>query len=151
MEYGSGRRNKNRGYQQLRVWQQAIDLHKQTCEVLRGFPYTLTKVAAQNIASADSVHRNIAEGYCRRSIKEYLHHLYIALGSLGETVSGFTACHAAQQISEAVYQRLDSSAFELENGLLRLVERLKQKRDSGEWTDSLIVRDTRDWYAVINE
>ena len=43
------------------------------------------------IASADSVHRNIAEGYCRRSIREYIYHLYIALASLGESVSGYNA------------------------------------------------------------
>jgi len=28
-------------------------------------------------------------------------------------------------------------AYKLENGLLKLVERLEQKRESGEWTDHL--------------
>jgi four helix bundle protein len=45
----------------------------------------------QAIASTDSAHRNIAEGYCRRSIREYLNFLNIALGSLGESVSGLYA------------------------------------------------------------
>ncbi|MBD3392692.1 MAG: four helix bundle protein [Chitinivibrionales bacterium] len=31
----------------------------------------------QAIGSVDSVHRNIAEGYCRRSINEYLTYLKI--------------------------------------------------------------------------
>ena len=88
------RRNRNRGYQQLRVWQEAVELYKLTCQAFGKFPYALAKVASQNIASADSVHRNIAEGYCRRSIKEYVQHLYIALGSLGETVSGLAASAA---------------------------------------------------------
>lgn len=136
------RRNRNRGYQQLRVWQEAIELYKNVCPVF-GKPHgALIRVASQNIASADSVHRNIAEGYCRRSIKEYLQHLYIALGSLGETVSGITACHAAGQIWEADFERLDALAFKLENGLLRLVERLEEKRDAREWIDSLIVRES---------
>ena len=77
-------RNKNRGYQQLRVWQDAIDHYVLTCPVFRKFPYDLKRVASQAIASADSVHHNIAEGYCRRSIREYLNFLNIALGSLGE-------------------------------------------------------------------
>ena len=51
------------------------------------------------MASSDSVHRNIAEGYCRRSLREYVQFLYVALGSLGETVSGLHACRKAEQIS----------------------------------------------------
>src|SRR6266850_8528503 len=79
-------RNKNRGYQQLRVWQDAIDYYVLTCPVFRAFPYELKRVASQAIACADSVHSNIAEGYCRRSIREYLQFLNIGLGSLGESV-----------------------------------------------------------------
>ncbi len=79
MKYGSERRNKNRGYQQLHVWQDAIELYRLVCEVFRPFPYELKKVASQNIASVDSVHCNVAEGYCRRSIKEYIQHLYMRL------------------------------------------------------------------------
>ena len=140
-------RNRNRGHQQLRVWQEAIAFYKLSCEAFAGFPFALGKVASQNIASADSVHRNIAEGYCRRSIKEYLQHLYIALGSLGESVSGVMACHGAGQISKETFDVLDNAAFKLENGLLRLVESLERKRESGSWVDSLIVRESNSLYA----
>jgi len=85
------RKNKNRGYQQLRVWQDAIQFYALNCRVFKTFPYELRRVASQAIASSDSVHRNIAEGYCRRSIREYLNYLNIALGSLGESVSGLHA------------------------------------------------------------
>jgi len=84
-------RNKNRGYQQLRVWEDAIDFYVLTCRVFRKFPYDLKRVVSQAIASADSVHRNIAEGYCRRSIREYIQFLYFGLSSLGESVSGLIA------------------------------------------------------------
>ena len=66
------RKNRNRGYKKLTVWNDAIHYYVITCEVFRPFPYDLKRVASQQIASVDSVHRNIAEGYCRRSIKEYL-------------------------------------------------------------------------------
>src|ERR1043166_6059109 len=59
-------KNKNRGYQQLIVWQEAIAKYVQTCRVFRAFPYELKRVASQQIATVDSVHRNIAEGYGRR-------------------------------------------------------------------------------------
>src|SRR5437870_3275773 len=54
-------RNRNRGYQGLRVWCDAQDYYAATCRVFRAFPYELKRVASQQIASADSVHRNIAE------------------------------------------------------------------------------------------
>src|SRR5881296_1586652 len=109
-------RNKNRGYQQLRVWQDAIEYYRLTCGVFRKFPYELKRVASQQIASADSVHRNIAEGYCRRSIREYLNFLNIALGSLGESVSGLFAYAKARQITESDFEKLNSLSFKLENG-----------------------------------
>jgi four helix bundle protein len=68
----SQRRNINRGYRQLIVWQDAIDYYVFTCQIFRPFPYPLRRVASQQIASVDSIHRNIAEGYCRRSVREYL-------------------------------------------------------------------------------
>jgi four helix bundle protein len=59
------RRNKNRGYQKLRVWMDAIEYYKKTWEAFRKLPYEFKRVVSQQIASSDSVHRNIAEGYCR--------------------------------------------------------------------------------------
>lgn len=142
------RRNKNRGYQKLRVWNDAIEYYKQTCRVFRGFHYELRRVASQAIASSDSVHRNIAEGYCRRSIREYLNHLNIALGSLGESVSGLYACRAAEQIKLEDFDQLDGMAYKIENGLLKLVERLEEKEDRGEWIDHLMVKEANTVYDV---
>ena len=140
------RKNKNRGYQQLRVWDDAVEFYKVTCEVFRGWPYELKRVASQSIASADSVHRNIAEGYCRRSIREYLQHLYIALGSLGESVSGIQTYHRTAQIAGEQFTQLDDLAFCLENGLLKLVEALERKEQTGDWVDTLIVKETNAVY-----
>jgi four helix bundle protein len=141
------RKNKNRGYQRLRVWNDAVDYYVRTCKVFRKLPYELRRVAAQAISSSDSVHRNISEGYCRRSIHEYLNFLNIALGSLGESVSGLHACQRAEQITEEDFQDLDELAYKLENGLLKLVATLEQKRTSGEWVDSLMVKESNQIYG----
>jgi len=140
------RRNKNRGYQQLHVWEDAIQLYTSISKVMRAFPYELKRVASQQIASADSVHRNIAEGYCRKSIHEYLNFLNYALGSLGETVSGLHAYRAAGHITKQVFEEADGLAYKLENGLLKLVERLEEKRDQGDWTATLIVKESNELY-----
>jgi hypothetical protein len=127
------RKNKNRGYQKLRVWMEAVEYYRQTCSVFRKFPYNLKRVVSQAIAyrnhlkkvfssdigvesssqvldileyasglilslaltsnenpnfemvSIDSVHRNISEGYCRRSIHEYLRFLYPNVGKVEDT------------------------------------------------------------------
>jgi four helix bundle protein len=141
------RKNKNRGYQKLTVWSDAIEYYAMTQEVFRKFPYELKRIAGQAIASADSVHRNIAEGYCRRSINEYLNFLNIALGSLGESVSGLYAYRKSEQLPFEEFEALDSLAYKLENGLLKLVERLEQKREQGDWIDHLIVKESNAIYG----
>ncbi|WP_009958057.1 four helix bundle protein [Verrucomicrobium spinosum] len=134
------RRNKNRGYQQLLVWQDAIELYGLAYSAVRGWPFELKKLASQAIASSDSVHRNIAEGYCRRTVREYLQHLNIALGSLGETLSGFIAYSRNGQIERSTFEQLDTLIFRLENRLLKLVGALELKRDANDWTETLVVR-----------
>lgn len=142
------RRNRNRGYQQLRVWNDAIEYYTETCLVFRKFPFALKRVVSQAIASVDSVHRNIAEGYCRRSIHEYLNFLNIALGSLGESVSGLHAYRKAGQITEEEFTKLDALAYKLENGLMKLVESLEQKRERGDWIDHLMVKEPNAVYET---
>lgn len=122
---------------QLRVWQDARELYVQTCAAMKGWPFELKKVASQQIASVDSVHPNIAEGYARKSIREYLNFLGIARGSLGESVSGISTYHAAGQLTGSCFEDLDALSFKTENGLLKLIESLERKRDSGAWDDTL--------------
>ncbi len=141
------RKNKNRGYQKLRVWNDAIEYYVKTCQCFPKFRYDLRRVAAQGVASADSVPRNIAEGYCRRSINEYLNFLSIALGSLGESVSGLHAYRKAEQLTEEDFENLDSMAYKLENGLLKLVESLEEKREQGDWIDRLMVKESNAVYG----
>jgi len=143
------RKNRNRGYQKLTVWNDAIEYYVLTCEVFRSFSYELKRVASQQIASVDSVHRNIAEGYCRRSIKEYLNFLNFSLGSLGESVSGLHGYLRAKQISAEQFEKLDALAYKLENGLLKLVEALEEKRDHGDWVDRLVVKESNAIYGSV--
>ena len=80
-------------------------------------------------------------------ICEYLNFLNIALGPLGESVSGLYAYWKSKQIAEEEFEKLDRLAYKLENGLLKLVERLEQKRESGEWTDHLMVKESNAIYG----
>jgi four helix bundle protein len=105
------RENINRGYQKLIVWQDAADLYVLTCTIFRKLQFELRRVGTNQIDSVDSVHRNIAEGYCRRSLKEYLQFLNVALASLGESVSGTHVYRRAEQISETECEEWDVLAY----------------------------------------
>jgi four helix bundle protein len=142
------RKNINRGYQKLIVWQDATELYVLTCKIFRKFQFELRRVASNQIASVDSVHRNIAEGYCRRSINEYLQSLNIALGSLGESVSGTHVYRRAEQISEEEFESWDALAFKLENGMKKLIESLQYKREQHDWEDSFILKESNLAYGV---
>ncbi|MFZ2654906.1 MAG: four helix bundle protein [Victivallales bacterium] len=142
------RKNINRGYRKLIVWTDAIDYYVQTCRIFARFPYELKRVVSQAIASSDSIHRNIAEGYCRRSIKEYLNFLNIAKGSMGESISGLHAYYAAGQLTVEEFNEIDGLAYKLENGLLRLIESLEKKSYEGDWNDSLMIRECNSSYTA---
>ena len=83
------RKNINREFKKLRVWQDAVSPYILAYKLFANFPFELKKVAANAIDAAHSISRNISEGYCRRSLKEYLNHLTIARGSCGE----FHSCY----------------------------------------------------------
>ena len=136
------RKNKNRGISICVFGKMRSRSTSRLVDFFRPEAFEMKRVIGQAIASPDSVHRNIAEGYCRRSIREYIHHLYIAVSSLGESVSGYHAYRKADQLSAENYEILDQQAFKLENGLLRLIESLERKRDSGTWTETLTINES---------
>ncbi|MBN1424360.1 four helix bundle protein [Candidatus Fermentibacteria bacterium] len=141
------RKNINRGYMRLTVWQDASDYYVASCQIFRALSYDLKRVSSQQVASVDSIHRDIAEGYCRRTIREYLQYLNIALASAGESVSGLRVCLKADQIDGEQFESLDRMAFKLENGLIKLIESLQKRQLDGSWDDSFVVRESNAAYA----
>ena len=76
---------KVKNYQELIVWQKAMDLVEEVYVVSKSFPreeiYGLT---SQLRRAAVSIPSNIAEGQGRRTTPDFLRHLSIAYGSLRE-------------------------------------------------------------------
>ena len=121
------RKNINRGFRKLRVWQDSVALYVLACKIFTNFPFEIKKVASNNIDAAHSISRNIAEGYCRRSLK-YLNHLNIALGSCGEFHSCYVSCHNADQIGVDEFEQLDELHYKVENQLIKLISSLQKKQ-----------------------
>ena len=121
----------------MRVWQDAISLYVLSYKMFSKYPFDIKKITSNIIDAAHSISRNIAEGYCRRSIKEYLNHLNIALGSCGELHSGYVSFLKSKQISKEEYEQIDKLHFKVENELIKLIQSLQKKQVSGDWDDRL--------------
>ena len=81
-------KGKGRGLEGFSAYGKALevfDLVAEDVRALRG-KFELTKLLAQQLASADSIAANIEEGYGRGSKKDYSHFLIIARGSAQETL-----------------------------------------------------------------
>lgn len=74
-----------KSYRDLQVWQKAIELVESVYKLTRTFPAEERfGLASQLQRAAVSIPANIAEGYGRSHLGDYLHHLSIGRGSLAE-------------------------------------------------------------------
>ena len=74
-----------RSYRDLNVWKKSIQLVKDIYILVKLLPKEETYALSDQIRrSAVSIPSNIAEGSGRKGAKEYIHFLYISLGSLCE-------------------------------------------------------------------
>ena len=131
------RKNLNRGYMKLDVWNDAIDLFQLVNNILLKIERLDFKLKAQILDAAQSISSNIAEGYCRRSINEYLQFLNISLGSSGELMTRIIGLKSIKQINEETFEEFDKLHYSVENKLLSLIKSLQLKRKKGTWDQEI--------------
>ena len=108
-------------FQKLKVWQEAKKLVVDVYHLLDSFPkfekYALCDQIRRAIVSVPS---NIAEGSGRRSLKEQIHFLEIAYGSLMETYNqlliAIDLTYITEESVEAIKPSIDAVA-KMVNGL----------------------------------
>jgi four helix bundle protein len=115
-------RMKVRHYQELIVWQKAIDLVEEVYKATHSFPrdeiYGLT---SQIRRAAVSIPSNIAEGQGRRTTPDFLRHLSIAYGSLLELETQILIAIRLRYLTQAKcseVMRLTAESGRLLNGLM---------------------------------
>ena len=121
----------------LIVWQRAIDLFELIWAIAFRENKIDFKLRSQLADTAQSVSANISEGYGRRSLNEYIQFLYYALGSMAETMTRTIGLKQTKQISEARFHDVDALDYEVENRLLRLIDKLEQKRGDEDWVNRI--------------
>ncbi|MEG8990518.1 four helix bundle protein [Ignavibacteria bacterium 4148-Me] len=132
------RKNINRGYTKLRVWQDSMELFKLIYNITKNLPYEINKIRNNTLDAANSIVRNISEGYCRKNLREYLNFLNISLGSCGELNAAMISLKEINVINEKDFEKFDVLHYKVENELISLIKSLQEKQMKKEWEDSFV-------------
>ena len=117
-----------RSFQDLEVWQRAVDLATQVYQVAKKFPASEQFGLTSQIQRAGiSVASNIAEGWGRGTTREFIQFLRIAKGSLVELETHLIIAHRLGYLSEEALRSLREQMESISRMLVRLSRSLKQK------------------------
>jgi four helix bundle protein len=114
-------------YQDLLVWQKAMDLASDCYKITKKFPKEeLFGITSQIRRSAVSIPSNIAEGQGRNSKNEFVHFLGIAQGSLRELETQIILSQRVEYISYEEKEKVLSLSKEVGIFLVKLKSSLKR-------------------------
>ncbi len=114
-------------YKQLTVWQKSLELVKEVYKITEQFPKSeLYGLVSQMRRSAVSIPSNIAEGYKRRNLGEYVQFLSIADASAAELE---TQIIIAKEIYPLVgFSKAELLLEEVQKMLITMIKKLNAKR-----------------------
>ncbi len=120
-------------YRGLAVWQKGMDLVVSSYQLARCLPATETYGLAMQIQrAAVSVPANIAEGYGRHHLGDYLHHVSIANGSLKELETHLLIAQRLSYLRDDQIEPVLALAAQVGQMLRGLAEGLRKKQSIGE-------------------
>jgi four helix bundle protein len=119
-----------RTFEDLIVWQKAHQFFLDVVQDVSTFsPGMVGRVIAnQVLRSAGSISANIAEGFGRRTGKEYTHYLIVARGSTTETLNWYLKCRDLRLIDSDVFMSRRAMLEEILKMLNRMVSQQLNKR-----------------------
>lgn len=121
-----------KSFHELEVWQKAHALVLDIYRVTEKFPdRERFGITAQLRRAAYSVPSNIAEGFGRRTTKEFLHFLTISNGSLEEARYFVLLSRDLKFLAAEEYELLDKKAVSIAQMLAALTRSLKNRAERG--------------------
>ena len=115
-------------YEDLFVWQKAMDLTEEIYRLVKFLPREKTYALSDQMRRAVvSIPSNIAEGHGRSSTREFINFLSIARGSLTELRTQIQICQRLKYFSESESEFATSLCVEIYKMLNALISRLKSK------------------------
>jgi len=123
IEYGKSTRINT--FRDLIVWRKAIDFVTSIYKLTTAFPVNeLYGLSSQIRRCAISIPSNIAEGYGRRSTKDYVRFLNIAMGSIYELQTQLEIGLNLNFISKSDYESVYKNIREIEIILRSLITKI---------------------------
>jgi four helix bundle protein len=115
------------GYEKLDVWDKAVDFAVAVIDVVEGVSMggKHYRLLQQIEASSTSIAMNIAEGKGRFSKKEFVQYLYIARGSLYETMTLLEILRRKKWISDKQYAQIEQDGIEIGSMVKGLINSIK--------------------------
>ena len=116
------------GFQELGIWQKAVDFANHVIDTADDLDTSRKhfRLIEQLEAASTSVALNIAEGKGRYSKKEFIQFLYIARGSLYETITLLTIFKKRAWINNDTFQQLSNEAEELAKMMVGMINSIKK-------------------------
>lgn len=121
-----GMGNITRSYRDLTVWQKAVDLTVGIYIVTETFPAReIYALSSQMRRAAISIPSNIAEGRSRKTRKDFVHFLHIALGSATELETQLLIAERLSFVQKEQSEKMAASVSEvcrMLHGMLKKLE-----------------------------
>ena len=115
-------------FEKLEVWQLAVDLSDYVLGLLETFPVNkYIRLVSQMEAAVCSVAQNLAEGKGRQYRKEFIQFLYIAEGSLFETLTLVEIMRRRGLMDEEQVENIKNQAENIDRKLHGLINSLKKR------------------------
>jgi four helix bundle protein len=119
------------GYHNLSVWKKAYNLTLEIYRFTKTYPKTETYgIISQMRRVSSSVIANVAEGYGKRNLSEYLHYISIAISSCNELEVFLLLSKDLNYLNKKDFDILMNSHIEITKMLLGLRKSLEAKNKS---------------------
>lgn len=137
MEQGTG--NKDHGFRKLHAWQAADDLASEVFRLTERLDQRHRWLGLQTVRAAFSVSANIAEGYGRSSLGDYLRFLEMAGGSLNEVENALHFMKRNSICPENALPNAEELRWRTGNLLFGLAKSLRSKlKNHEDWQRGLL-------------
>jgi four helix bundle protein len=114
-------------FEKLEVWQQGMNFVEDIYELTSSFPkeeiYSLTSQIRRAVVSVPS---NISEGAARRTNKDFKNFLYVAKGSLNETITQLRIANKLGYIDDENLETALNKANRINKMLFKLIKSLNK-------------------------
>jgi four helix bundle protein len=116
-------------FKDLKVWQKSYSLALEIYKITKTFPGEEKFGLISQIRRASvSIPLNIAEGYARQYLKQYIQFLYVAYGSGAELETQLMLAKDLGFLKQTEFDDLINKFYEIERMLMALIKSLEKSK-----------------------